>query len=233
MESRRSRFAVRFTSLCATLALIAPPSAALERLVAVEGPGPGEHASGAASTCTVSYYANCTFLYYLWTLNRAGETLGVVFDACTPSARLNGVWTWEFETVPAGWGYTGIISVHAVDDHDAPTGPALAASPFIATGGWSYYPLSTAVPSRFVVTSRYDGVLPGGIGARPTLDNPICFLRTEPHSYFFGTPDAPLSPGSPFDVDPGGYAELFYCAEMSSPTGLDPGTWAGVKNLYR
>ena len=83
-----------------------------------------------------------------------------------------------------------------------------------------------------MVTARYDGAV-GGSGAGITLDNPSCLVHSEPHSYYFGTPDAPLSPGWPFELSAGQFVELFYRAEMTTPTAIQTRTWGGVKNLYR
>ncbi len=229
---KSSTFALRTVLAAVAVATSVVPVLSLPKPVpvALEGSGPGAlDGWNSSSTCSVYYYDPCSSFNWYWSPQHVGDTFGVVFDSCGPEEQLSGVWTFDRHTVPAGWGYTGVISVHAVDENDAPAGPTLASAPFLADGGWNYFPLSTRVPPRFVVTARYDG----GINRGPyiTTDRPVCIDHPEPHSFYFGTPDAPLSPGEPFWA--AGYTELFYRAEMNRPTALETSTWGNVKSLYR
>jgi hypothetical protein len=214
------------------LAAAFTPALALEHGSSVPLP-PGPAPDGTA-TCQIWHYDPCAGLVITWPLTESGQTFGVQYQSCAPDAELDGVWLFSVYGTPAGWGYTSTMSVHAVDGPGSPIDPPLSEQPFLSDPGWSYVPLAVPVPDDFLVAVRYDG-FNGLFADAPYTDDPYdpCVPFRPPHSYYLGTPDAPIRPGSPLFSDTEGAFELMWQAWLSAPTDIPGDSWSSIKSLYR
>lgn len=208
--------------------------------LAIDGDG-DDWAAG--TTCTVSYYNICTGWLWVWSGWSPLDQMGVCFDTCGDNCELLSTrWRW-WSGNPAGYGFTGTISVQSVDASCCPNG-VLAQTTWLAYSGWNQNTWNVAVPNQFAVM----GTLGPGIGiASPgavASDHPAagptgpqacdtCYPATRVnHSFYWGTANTLLCPGSPFN-DGICDAELWMTASLSCVISVEETSWGAVKNLYR
>lgn len=200
---------------------------------------------------TYVYYNTCNG----WTLTWTPETVdvhqfGVVFEPALPpdteEPRLVVSWHRFPLDLSSGYGFTGSIDVHHVDAVDCPTGPPLAVRPILPKWGWNEVWWDMApIPSRFVLVYKTGGTFhrplegvntdhpAAGPTGPPACGNCYPESRTI-RSYYYGTTDSLLCPGSPFN-DGVCDAELLWEAvvETTSSTSLEGLSWGRLKALYR
>ncbi len=238
---RASAFLVLF------LAWLSGPSAALERTaVPLDGPGPdGDWAAG--TTCTVSYFNRCTGWLWLWDGWSDGDVIGMTVDPCCgPSHSTTLIATnqyaWTGSCVP-GRGFTGLISIQQIDQNGCPTA-VLAEQPFIPCSGDNVVPWNLSISEPFAVTVEHrTDITP--LPTRWATDHPsagptgpqacgLCYpVDRVTHSFYFGRPQTPLCPGSPF-FDPTCNAELLgWSAAFACPANAESRSWGTIKALYR
>ncbi len=222
-------------------------SFALERSAVRLGDLDSSDGWAAGATCTVSYYNTCTGWAWTWGGWQGGDVVGMTVDPCCgsehPSTLLaTNHYAWTGAGGP-GRGFTGVVSIQAVDEHGCPTS-VLAQQSFLPRSGDNLVQWDLQVPGRFVMTVEH-----GSIGfpiatAWPT-DHPTigptgpqacgtCYPADRiTHSFRFGNVDSPLCPGSPF-YDGTCNAELLYwSAAFACPTETDATSWGTIKGLYR
>lgn len=231
------------------LLLLASPSAALEKVAHPmdrdpDGAADDWLASGA--TCTISYANTCTGWLWVWDDWAPGETFGVVFHPCCPGGGLAATQAYFWTGAPAGYGYTGTLALSALGPNDCP-GIAYGAQPLLPPDGPEVTFWGVPVPNGPVVLTYTNGSRPADY-AIPT-DHPaagatgpqscgLCFPSTRTiHTFRYGTPASPLCPGSPLndgvcDVEALLWSAAFWCYN-DGPVGVEPSTWATIKNLYR
>ena len=243
MMNRAARLA-GLVAIAAIVGSISPPATALERhrgLVVDDGPASDWNAS---QTCSVVYYNMCTGWTWIWDHFVDGERVGTVFETCCgvdEEATLDSSWLYYPNAgVPAGRGFTGAISVYAVDDDDCPTGPPIAEASWLPFTGWNQTLWTeVAVPSQFVVihtlSDEHGFGLPVGISSDGPQSCGVCFPTTRaPHSYLYGTEVSPLCPGSPLQ-DLNCYVEWLALASFScvQSSAVQESSWGAIKELYR
>jgi len=221
---------------------IALPAGALERTAVRADRDPAEPWDAGAS-CSVTYGNNCTGWIWTWGGWDDEDVVGVVFDPCCEGARLVATQHYFWTGIGIGWGYTGTIAVHAVVG-DGCLGETYASYPLVPWPGvdqWTGIP-----PGPVALTYRFSdsGVLPNVNVTIPT-DHPaagptgpqacgLCFPSTRPiHTFYFGTSNTPLCPGSPLNDGVCDAEALFWSAQFSCALAVEPVTWGSLKNLYR
>jgi hypothetical protein len=244
----------------AALLASASPGLALEKWNARAGDTSSPPWNSSA-TCVILYYNQCTGWSWVWGPWAGFERFGVCVDACCPNAELATTALHMFSGVCiAGWGSTGTASIYAADANGCPSGAPLASQWWIPGAASPHehvdvHSWTTPVPDRFTVVYEFGpaGSAEGGgsswcythhWGARVVTDHPaagptgpaacgLCYPATRvSHSFRWGTPLAPLCPGSPF-FDGTCDAELFVDLSLACPTGLEPEGWGRIKALYR
>jgi hypothetical protein len=169
--------------------------------------------------------------------------IGSVVESCCPNADLFGTSIRVRTGSPSGYGFTGSIAVHAVDGSDCPTGPAIAAQPFLPTSGWQPVAWGVPVPNRFAMAITFAGASnPASMrtdhpSAGPTGPDACgtCYpTNRETRSFYYGTASSPLCPGSAFADDASDCdAELMWDQFMTCTVSVENTTFGKVKSLYR
>jgi len=226
------------------LAVLLVPAAtpALERTSSRPADDDGWNAS--PGLCTVSYYNVCTGWVWLWQQLEGGERVGVVFDPCCDHAVLSSSAVHFWTGTPAGYGFTGVYSIHSANADGCPIDPPLVGEIFLPRSGWNTR--TTNLPLQGpIVASVVLG--PAGLGtATLTTDHPaagptgptacgMCYPTTRAtHSFRYGTVTSPLCPGSPLDQGLCDVEVLWMasmdCADLHA---VESRTWASIKALYR
>lgn len=243
----------RVPLLVAAALSFADSSVALERRsVAVNLDALAQERSAWASggSCNIHYYNLCTSWTWVWSGFEDGDRIGVVFDVCVESIDNYLYSTTHFTGTgsPVGYGFTGTISVHAVDANDCPVGAAIESQPFFPSNpgpGFTVAQWKVYVPSRFAVVITV---------AAPTLPNPASYGSDHPaagptgpqacgtcypadrsvRSNYYGSAVSPLCPGAPLD-DGICASQLLWDAFVSTggPFSVDAASWGAIKALYR
>jgi hypothetical protein len=225
------------------IALLAPPSPALER-VARLGPDLERDEWAAGGTVSIAYYNTCTGWHWIWWGWGPFETVGVNFTGLESGAVLESNWWYVWTAAPSGRGFTGTIDVFAADEDGCPVGEPLATQAYIPVSGWNLRPWGgLAVPTSFIVSTE----MGPGVASPMSLpsDHPAagptgpqacgtCYPTTRVnHSYNYGTRADPLCPGSPF-FDGICDAQLLLDVQLVYPLPVEEeASWGKLKGLYR
>lgn len=233
--------------LSVTGLVAASTSRALEKTT-VQFPDP-EPWAGSGATCTLAWYNVCTD--YLWNWSDWGPTdrLGAVFEdssSMTNTVQETRIFIWHAAAGP-GWGYTGMLEIYEADENGCPTGLPVQSQFWHPISGWNTHDWSATVGPRWVVAMTFDtyqGMIPPHVAtdhpaAGPTGPQPCgtCYPEDRPvHSFFYGTPESPLCPGSTF-YDGVCNAELIwacrYVGAGCKPVSTTEQSWAKIKALFR
>jgi hypothetical protein len=199
----------------------------------------------AASTCDIAYYNRCTLWSWAWAPFSAGQRVGVCADRCVVGV-VSQTSLRVFTGAPAGYGFTGTVSINNADANCCPTGAALASQPWLPTGNstvlFDVHNWNVSAPATFCVVYTYG---PNGSGGSNwATDHPaagptgpaacgFCYPTTRVnHTYFWGTAATPVCPGSVFNdtvCDAQTRLDIF----MTQVIAVEPQTWGNIKNLYR
>lgn len=194
------------------------------------------------SECNLVYYNVCTGWIWVWYGWAPGDRVGATFESCAERVVSSRIFV--LESADPGYGFTGTISVHAVDASGCPTGPGLA-QPFLPVVGWNEHAWSDyPVGSRFAVEITF-GAAPDppvmlvsdhpAIGPDGVFGCGHCYPSTRPtHSFTWGSAAATLCPGDPL-FDGTCNAELLLDVTLSGngPSPVRSAAWSQVKALYR
>ena len=198
----------------------------------------------AGTTCSVAYYNTCTGWVWVWSGWSPGDVIGVCFDnCCLPShGFVVSNWAFVWTAAPSGYGFTGTIAVSDADADCCPAG-TLQATPFLPASGWNLYTWNAKISgSAFTVTVTHGPA--SGSPLSYATDHPAagptgpqscgtCFPSTRPtNSFYYGTPAAPLCPGSGLD-DGVCTSEFLWDAQLSCVVSVEEASWGSIKNLYR
>lgn len=234
------RIVFSFCSLALALLLASAPAFALQRTSVRMDRNAGDEWD-AAATCSVTYANTCTGWLWVWSDWEPLESFGVVFEPCCEGGVLKSTQTYFWTGAPAGWGFTGTLSIRTVV-FDCP-GDVIASRPYLPQVGptidfWT-------APAGPVVLMHRVGPGWGNFATLPT-DHPaagptgpqacgFCFPTTRVvHTFRFGTPDSPLCPGEPFNDGICDAEALLWYAGFDCPAvGVQLTTWAALKALYR
>ena len=246
---RPSRPAFHHTLLSATVAVLLSAAAgfSLERMPVPDGGiDDGAWAMG-RTTGSVAYYNICTGWAWVWGGFPAEASMGVVFDVPDYNPVADGTYFYFWRGAEQGYGATGQISLHSVDADGCPSGEALITQPFLPTSGWNLTHWGEYIPSTVAAVITL-GSAAGSHGSSPvwiTSDRPgpgptgpiacgTCYPTTrETHSFYWGTEESPLCPGSTF-YDGFCDAELLAILDYSGvQTALESHSWGSIKALYR
>ncbi len=229
--------------LAASLVVVSP-SPALERSEARLDTDRAD-AWNAGTTCTITYYNVCTG--WIWILSgfEASDQFGVCFDSCCgPDAGglLVASWHYIHSGAPAGWGYTGTVSVSLRDHNCCPTGVPVQSTTFLPVTGWNVYSWHAVVPAAFAIHATLGPA--GGTPLAVATDHPGAVAGGPPacgtcyptsrvnHSYYYGATGA--CPGSVFFNDGVCDAQLLWdCDLLCKAVGVEPRSWGAIKSLYR
>ncbi len=233
------------TRLLAVLVLaaslvVASPGSSLERSVARLDADRADNWD-AGITCTIRYYNICTG--WIWILSgfAASDQFGVCFQSCGGCGVVVGSWHYMYSGMPAGWGFTGTMSVSVADANCCPTGTPLQSTTFLPVTGWNVYGWSTWVPGTFVmhatlgpgsgnplaVATDHPGAVAGGPPACGT-----CYPTNRVnHSFYYGPGGA--CPGSVFFNDGVCDAQLLWDVDAYACKAVEPQSWGSIKSLYR
>jgi hypothetical protein len=228
----------------AAMLVFATSSLALEKTAA---PMTADRADdwNAGTSCNIAYYNFCTGWVWIWSGWSSGDKVGVGFDSCCPGdATLNASALYAWTGSPPGYGFTGIIEVTDTDAlfcKGAPLGPPQT---YLPISGWNTYLWGIQVGQRFLIQAEV------GVSALP---NPIAYATDHPaagptgpvacgtcypttranHSFFLGTANSPLCPGSPLN-DGICDAQLLWSAQLTcKPISVEEKSWSTIKGLYR
>jgi hypothetical protein len=239
-----------FRSLVVTALLavfVAGPAVALEKRVAKFQDNREDLWRGGPTSCSLVYYNTCTGWIWIWSGWTPEDRIGVSFTSCCAIGHTTGLGTtfvYFSSGAPSGYGFTGTIDVFDADGNGCPTGASIASQPFLPANAWNSVDFTgTNVPDRtFAITTTF-GAGPANPAAIAT-DHPdavdadpaacgFCYpLDRVNHSFYYGTPGSPLCPGSVLN-DGVCDAQFIWDVAVSCTVGLEPTSWAGVKNLFR
>lgn len=199
----------------------------------------------AGGSCSVSYFNICTGWSWLWSGWDPFDTVGVCYESCcdTPSfLSVTSHFTWT--AAPSGYGFTGVVKVLSDDNEDCCPDLTIATQTWLAgQSSWNTLFWGVPVSSHFIVQYQFG---PGTI-TNPTehvTDHPAygptgpdacgtCYPTTRTnHSFYFGTKDAPLCPGSALN-DGVCDAQFLDSALTACPLSVEERSLAQIKNLYR
>ncbi|MFN8179596.1 MAG: hypothetical protein U0167_16830 [bacterium] len=234
-----------FTALAVALAL----AVSATRAVALEKWSVNDTATpqgwSTAATCAIIYYNRCTLWSWAWGGFGAGDRYGVCADACGGAGA--GVLQTQnrvFTAAPAGYGFTGTVSLRPADANCCPTGPVLRSQPWLPTGPFDVHNWNVAVPAKFCIVYTFgpNGEGPARIGTDHPAAGPtgpaacgFCYPTSRVnHSFYWGTANTPVCPGSVFNdgvCDAQARVDIF----MSPGIGIsvEPQSWGGIKSLFR
>lgn len=227
------------------LAAVALPAVALERTAVPldrEPPDPWD----AGATCSVTYANVCTGWLWTWDRWMDGDNFGVVLEPCCEEARLVATRMFFWEGTFSGYGYTGTVSITSVAN--GCPGTPYESRPFTPLYGGAFTHQWSGIPPGPVVLVYTSGPAGDyydmGIPSIPT-DHPaagptgpqssgICFPSTRPiHTFYFGTADSPLCPGSTLNDWVGDAEAYLWAGQFSCPVSAEPMSWGSLKDLYR
>jgi hypothetical protein len=238
----------------------ASPAGALEKTTArlQDGRDWSSPSSGQVVPCvSLSYFNICTGWVWIWDGWEPNDRIGVVYENV---GQCSGGSTWKDPTPqhvqwstlrfwaasPAGYGFTGTLSVYAAED-GCLAGSPIQSQPFLPASGLNVTSWNAFVPEDFVVMYTLG---PGeGNPVRLVTDHPAqgptgpqacgtCFPPSRgTHSFYFGSSLSPLCPGRPFD-DGVCTAELHWTMDgalgpIIDTTSLRSASWGAIKALYR
>jgi hypothetical protein len=200
----------------------------------------------------LSYYNFCTGWVYGVEGFGAGDRVGVVFDSgCEPGESANLVDSRVFvhRGAPAGYGFTGTMSVHDVDADLCPVDPALSSQSWLPEGH-DYLGVNNEflwnipVGEKFAIVATIASDLGHPNYTALVMDHPwqgptgpdacgYCYPTTRvTRSFYWGTSASPECPGSRF-VDGECDAELIFDAGVNHSVAVSARTWGRIKALYR
>lgn len=239
MHSRTRAAAVA----CAAAVTFAGTAGALERASAVLDDATADPWRNCA-TATIRYYNTCTG--WIWILSgfQAADRFGVAFDVGWGHGILCATSHFYWSGAPAGWGFTGTMALHDVDDNDCPVGMPLDTQAHLPTTGWMRHEWGWGVgfdrPRILLLVTLGPG---GDPPIHVATDHPAavaggppacgtCYPTTRQNrSWYYGT-DVSCPPATLFH-DPVCDAQLLWEAEVSFVDPVEPASWARVKSLYR
>lgn len=237
----RKFFLVSFV-LCATLA-VAAAGFALEKTPILDNSVDSDGWTS-GSSCQIIYYNRCTLWGWNWTGWGPNDVMGTCNDACCPNGVVSTTRIVNFASSPAGYGFTGTVSLTGVDANCCPTN-VIASQPWLPTAvapNGDIHVWNVAVPARFgFVRTMGPGLSnPVGIATDHPAAGPtgpaacgFCYPVTRVnHSFYWGNTTTALCPGSSFN-DGVCDAQLREEVNMSCPVSVESDTWGAVKNLYR
>jgi hypothetical protein len=148
-----------------------------------------------------------------------------------------------------GYGFTGIMYVHAADVAECPMGVPLASQPWLPYSGWNRLQwFQLEVPCTGFVLAADLGPSPNPPWPwRPIVlgsDHPaagptgpqacgLCYpMSRVTHSYYYGTATSPLCPGMRLN-DGVCDVELLWQATLQCPVGIEATSWGRIKSQYR
>lgn len=236
--------------LVATAALAtAVPCGALEKMPGRITDGDFDTRWARCSSMTLRYFNTCTDWTWVWGGWHAGDTIGTCYEfhCYHPFVGLDGSRMYFDDVMPPGYGFTGTVAVHAADGNGCPAG-LIASAPLLPVLGWNLTRWNVSVPPRFVITYEF-GPATGADTAlyqvSPASDHPAagatgpqacgtCYpWDRRPQSFYWGSPESPLCPGSVlFD----GVCEAAWLMEVyvrCYKLPVEKTSWGGIKNLYR
>jgi hypothetical protein len=207
-------------------------------------------------TCSIAYYNTCTGWIWIWSGWSPEDRIGVHFESCCADSLTGHVLTgWMFVATgsPMGYGFTGAVEVWNSDGNGCPTGNPLASKTLLPTatdpaGEWNlidFGPSGVPVQSSFAFTYTLGAGSPNPLGL--ASDHPAagptgpaacgsCYPTTRvARSFYLGTPQAPLCPGSAL-ADDVCDAELLWDVQLEcrlSTISVDRSSWSDIKALYR
>jgi hypothetical protein len=203
-------------------------------------------------TCSIAYYNLCSGWVWIWSGWDPGERFGIAYGPVRICSDIGSVVTDSFLHVmtgsPAGYGFTGTVSVEGNYPDPCPDDPGPYSQPFLPTMGWNHHTWYAPVYQYAVVTYTI-GPAPGnpcgistdqasalGPTGEPACGS--CFPESrQTHSYRWGTEGSPICPGIPFEDDlcP---VELLaaiegYVYDPGGTISVESSSWGKVKSLFR
>jgi len=201
--------------------------------------------SAGAETLTVVYYNTCQGWAWAWGGWSDHDQTGTCFGPFDGGGVLLYNWMRLLYSCPAGWGFTGTISVTAADPQCCPTETLSSSTPWLPTSGWNLYNWFCPVPERFIVLAEWGAPAGWTSLSRLYSDHPapgptgeaacgVCYPTTrEVHSFYYGRPGQTLCPGAPRSDGVCDVEWLIDIAMTPNPIGLEQKTWGQLKALYR
>ncbi|GJM43898.1 MAG: hypothetical protein DHS20C21_07400 [Gemmatimonadota bacterium] len=239
--------ASRLTLICLAILWTALPALALEKAELPMTDDRGWGGWDAGTTCSVSYYNDCTGWVWVWGGWADEDVLGMTYDPCCDGAALEATTTyvWTGASCP-GYGYTGTIEVSSVDSNGCPT-TILAQTSFFPTSGanvhiWDVPALGPIVLTMTVASTGYCGgnavILPSDHPAAGPTGPAACGFcyptDRVTHSFYYGNNGTGRScPGQPLFDGVCNAEWLMWSASFTCPVSIEGSSWGTIKNLYR
>lgn len=234
------------TAVPVLLALLGgSPASALEHVSARMPDPERSDAWNAGATCTLQYYNICTG--WIWIFSGLGgrDRIGVCYDTCCEgSATLLSSWMYVSSGSPTGYGFTGTISVSAVDANCCPAGLPLATQAFLPVTGWNPHIWSAQVPASFLIQAEFGPSYGNPVGI--VADHPAaaaggppacgtCYPTTRGnHSYYYGIGGQDeLCPPRVMWNDGVCDVQFLWDCDLICPVSVEPRSWGSIKSLYR
>ncbi|GJM43896.1 MAG: hypothetical protein DHS20C21_07380 [Gemmatimonadota bacterium] len=238
--------ASRLTLICLAILWTALPALALEKAELPMTDDRGWGGWDAGTTCSVSYYNNCTGWLWVWSGWFDGDVLGMTYDPCCAGAVLEATSTYVWTGTCPGYGFTGTIEVSSVDSNGCPT-TVLAQTSFLAVSGPNLNTWSVPAPGPVALTITVAGpfleypspmVLPSdhpAVGPTGPVACGFCYPSDRvTHSFYYGNNGSGrICPGSPLFDGVCNAEWLFWSALFTCPVGVEDSSWGAIKNLYR
>ncbi|GJM43897.1 MAG: hypothetical protein DHS20C21_07390 [Gemmatimonadota bacterium] len=238
--------ASRLTLICLPILWTALPALALEKAELPMTDDRGWGGWDAGTTCSVSYYNDCTGWLWVWDGWEDRDVLGITYDPCCEGAVLEATSTYFWTGAHPGYGFTGTIEVSTADSDGCPM-TLLAQTPFLPLSGATLHNWGVTVPGPVVVTITL-GNTRGDPSYRPGIpsDHPaagptgpaacgFCYPTDRvTHSFYYGNNGTGRScPGQPLFDGVCNAEWLMWSASFTCPVSIEGSSWGAIKNLYR
>jgi hypothetical protein len=203
----------------------------------------------ASASCSVFYANICTDWIHVWGDWPPLTRLGVILEPCCPDGHLVSTQVYFWTGSYAGYWYTGTVALFSVVGNCPGTLlDSYAYLPIYPAGGGDQHNWNNVPAGPVALTYWLPVSAPAGYPTNPVTvptDHPdagptgpqacgLCYPSTrETHSYYWGTSDSPLCPGSPFSDDVCNAELLYWGGSFTCTTSIEPKGWGAIKNLYR
>jgi hypothetical protein len=198
----------------------------------------------AGTSCSIAYYNFCTGWVWIWSGWSSGDKVGVAYENCCPGdASLTTSWLFAWTGAPSGYGFTGTIEVTNSDAAQC-KGAQIASQGYLPASGWNSYGWGVPVGAFFVIQQTHgNSAVPNPTSyatdhpaAGPT--GPVacgaCYPTTRAnHSFYYGTANSPLCPGSPLNDGVCDAQMLNSASLVCGDVSVQESSWSEIKGLYR
>jgi hypothetical protein len=206
----------------------------------------------ASTSCSVRYFNTCTGWVWVWSGWNPLDQVGVCWDNCCPTAppkdgtgTINAAAIYVWTGAPFGYGFTGLAKLYCDNDLDCclDASELVGQQTYLPVSGWNTYLWGVKCGRKFITVYQHG----------PGVANPTSYATDHPaagptgpqacgfcypanrvnHSFYYGTKNSPLCPGSPLNDGVCDAQFLALAGLTCNLVSVEESTWGQIKNLYR